>query len=85
MNKLMALIILGFSFAALAETRVTGSEAEALFNGLAGQYEYQSGAKVSGLSIETVVRHDNESLSCSKETVVYSGSPETVNFECIIK
>ncbi len=84
MNELMTYALLLMSVSAFAETRITGKDAENLFNGLAGQYEYTSGAKVSGLSIETIVRHDDE-ISCQKETVEYSGSLATFSYECIVK
>lgn len=71
MKEFMTFVLLLMSVSAFAETRITAKDAENLFNSLEGQYEYTSGVKVSGLSIETIIRHGNE-ISCQKETVEYS-------------
>lgn len=86
MKKLVSLFLVLISISAFAETRITGEGAEALFNELENQFEYKYGSIVQGLSIQTIVRHDN-AVSCSKETVTYTNSnrPAEVNFECIIK
>lgn len=84
MKKLIGLFLILLSMSAFAETRITGSGAEALFNELEGQYEYKYGAIVQGLTIKTIVRHDDVT-SCSKETVIYTGKPAVDTFECIIK
>nr|BDT29428.1 hypothetical protein BHI3_28940 [Bacteriovorax sp. HI3] len=84
MKEFMTFALLLMSVSAFAETRITGKDAENLFNSLEGQYEYTSGAKVRGLSIETIVRHDNE-ISCQKEIVEYSGALATISYECIVK
>lgn len=86
MKKLIGLLFVLISMSAFAETRIKGAGAEMLFNELEDQFEYKYGANVQGLSIQTIVRHD-ESVSCSKETVTYTNSnrPAEINFECIIK
>lgn len=50
----MAYALLLMSFSVFAETRITGKEAENLFNSLEGQYEYTSGA-LATVSYECIV------------------------------
>ncbi len=85
MKKLLALIAMTLSLTAMADVKVTGVEAQRLFNDLAGQYEYTSGARTTGLSIDTVTRHDNGIITCSRDIVKYNTGSEQVSYECILK
>lgn len=85
MKKLFTLILMTLSVAAMADIKVTGTEAQKLFNELAGQYEYTSGARTTGLSINTVTRHDNGTITCSRDIVKYNTGAEQISYECILK
>lgn len=85
MKKLLAILSVLTSFSALADTKVTGVAAEKLFIDLAGNYEYSSGAKATAISIETITRHDNGSMICSKDTIKYNTGAIEVSYECVIK
>ncbi len=86
MKKLLFCLAILSSVSAFAgEVRITGAKAEEAFNDLQDQFEYSSGAKIQGLSISTIVRHDNGSISCSKETTQFGEEEASVTFECIIK
>lgn len=85
MKKLLTLIAMTISLTAMADVKITGAEAQRLFNDLAGQYEYTSGTKTTGLSIDTVTRHDNGTITCSRDIVKYNTGSEQVSFECIVK
>lgn len=83
-NLFIILSVLLSVTAVHSEVRLNGAAAEKTFNSLENQFEYKSGASVSGLKIETIVRHDN-SVSCSKESVQYDEEEASVTFECIVK
>ena len=87
MKKFFACLIVVLSLSAIAHADevITGELAEKTFNSLENQFEYKSGASISGLTIETIVRHDNGSVSCSKESVKYGDEDAVVTFECVLK
>lgn len=80
---LSALMML--SVAQASEVKVTGAEAEKIFNSLENQFEYKSGVSVSGIVIETIVRHDVDSVSCTRESVQYGDAAALITYECILK
>ena len=60
---------------------IIGEEAQVIFENLEGQFEHSYGAHVSGLTIDTVVRHDLK-IKCTKETTVYGKENPVMTFEC---
>jgi len=80
--KILAALILALSFAANAESIVSGEEAKVLFENLKG-YEYSYGAKTTGIEYKVTVRH-NDQMSCEKEETIYTYD-FNVDYTCTIK
>lgn len=82
MKKFGLILIALFSIQnAFAGDVIVGSNAESLFNELEGSFEYKYSAIVTGLRIDTVVRHD-EVISCEKESTSYGNEKAIIEFKC---
>jgi len=85
MKKTTLFFMCLISISALAEVVqkevIIGEEARVIFEDLEGQFEHSYGAHVTGLTIDTIVRHDKK-IKCTKETAVYGKEDPVVTFEC---
>lgn len=85
MKKTILFLLCLSSISAFAEVVqkevITGEEASVIFDELAGQFEHSYGAHVAGLTIDTVVRHNNK-IKCTKETTVYGKDTPIITIEC---
>lgn len=82
MKKFGLILIALVSFQnAFAGDIIVGSNAENLFHELEGSYEYRYSAIVTGLRIDTVVRHDDV-VSCEQESTAYGNQKALIEYKC---
>ncbi len=70
LNAIVLLSLLSFTAIANEVEIISGSEAENIFQSLESNFEYRYSAIVTGLRIDTTVRHNNE-IKCTREITTY--------------
>lgn len=75
------LSIFSLSISANEKQIIQGEQAAEIFQTLENNFEYRYSAIVTGLRIDTTVRHNNE-VKCTREITTYQNQEPIKNFIC---